>query len=175
MEKSYLTRINTKLIFSINEPVYIIPYLTAQARNGLINISSTSFSISLLSTMICQIANTSTTKMTSVESIWVNSTVTMNYSIIRNATLTGTLTNQPVYNANDNFPASTTTTFKSASATIGLSLSGGSTLLQQISMPNIFNPAIITPILLKPGSNLYFYASGLASVSATVNIVFSEY
>lgn len=175
MNKATLMRTNTKIISSVNEPVYIIPYLNSQSRSGLINISSTSFSISLASTMICQIANTSTTKTTSVEAILVNSTVNMSYSLIRNATLTGTLTTQPVYNVNDNFSASTTTTFKSASATVGLSLSGGNTLLQQISMPSVFNPASITPILLKPGSTLYFYSSGLASLSVTVNVVFTEY
>lgn len=163
------------MISSVNQPVYTIPYVTAQAQNGLINVSSASFSLSLASTLVFQIANTSTTINTSVENILVNSTVSMNYSIIRNGTLTGTLAAQSVYNANDNFPAYTTTTVKSASATTGLSVSGGNTLFQQISLPNVFNPVSITPIIIKPGSTLYFYSTGLVSINVTVNVVFTQY
>lgn len=175
MEQLDFMRMNTKLISSVDQPIYTIPYLIAQARNGLVNVSSASFSITLASTMVCRIANTSTGSMTSVESILVSSSTNMNYSIIRNGSLTGTLTARPVYNANDAFPASLSTTVSAASAVAGLSVSGGDTLLQQLSLPNVFNPVSITPIILEPGSSLYFYSTGLVSISVTINVVFTEY
>lgn len=175
MERFNITRSNTKLISSVDQPIYMIPYLTAQARNGLVNLSSASFSITLASTIVCRITNISTRSMTSVESIFINSSTSLNYSIIRNGSLTGTLIGQPVYNANDAFPASSATTVSSASAVAGLSVSGGNTLLQQIALPNVFNPVSITPILIKPGSSLYFYSAGLVSVSVTINVAFTEY
>jgi hypothetical protein len=63
-----LTRANTKLISSIDEPVYTIPYVTAQARNGLMNVSASNLSLAIAGNVICRIQNNSAKLLTSIES-----------------------------------------------------------------------------------------------------------
>lgn len=174
MDEVDLTRLNSKLITSVNEPVYTIPYLTAQARNGLVNVSSASLNLLIAGNIVCQIRNNSTNKMTSVEGILVNSSASIGYSIIRNGTLSGSLTSQPVYNVNNKFIASTTTTIASA-ASATVSVSGGNTLLTQLSLTNSFNPVSIVPIIINPGSTLYFSSSGALGLNVTINVIFTEY
>lgn len=188
-----LSRSNTKIITSISEPlytsvvssasspVYTVPYLTAQAQNGAVNVSTAAFSLTSLIapyTIVCQITNSNASKNTAIQSILVNSTVNTSYSIIRNGTLNGTVTSQAVYNVNDNYLAATTTAVKSAAATAGLSVSGGNTLLQQLSLPNAYNPVTITPIIIKPASVLYVVVTTpiLSAIqTVTINVVFIEY
>ncbi|MDF2875224.1 MAG: hypothetical protein K0R22_1907 [Sporomusa sp.] len=126
-----------------------------------------------LPNVICRIQNNSTNLMTSVEIILVNSSVSLGYSIIRNAILSGSLTAQTVYNLNENYPATTTTAISSAANT-GISLNGGSTLLTQISLTTAFNP-VIMPIIIQPGSSLYFSSSGALGLNITINVIFCEY
>ncbi|WP_371374206.1 hypothetical protein [Sporomusa aerivorans] len=168
-----MERMNTKLTSSVLEPVYVIPYLTAQARSGIMNVSASNLSLAVAGNIICRIQNNSTNLMTSVESILVNSSASLGYSIIRNATLSGSLTVRPVYNLNEKYPASTSTIISSA-ANATVSVSGGSTLLTQLSLTNVFNP-IIVPIIIQPGSSLYFSSSGALGLNVTVNVIFCEY
>lgn len=168
-----LNRLNTKLATSVEEPLYTIPYITAQTRAGLMNVSAASLSLAIAGNVICQIKNNSTDSMTSVESILVNSSASLGYSIIRNATLSGTLTSLSVYNLNEKYPASTTTAVSSA-ANATISVTGGSTLLTQISLTNVFNP-IIVPIIIEPGSSLFFSSSGALGLNVTINVIFCEY
>jgi hypothetical protein len=167
-------RSNTTILSSANQPVYTIPYLTSQARSGIVGVSSVNLTLAIAGNVICQIQNNGTNKMTSVESIMVNSSASLGYSLIRNGTLTGTLTAQSVYNVNDEFAASTTTLVLAAAAAT-ISVTGGNTLLTQISLTNSFNPLSVTPIILKPGSSLYFSSSGALGLNVTIDVVFTEY
>jgi hypothetical protein len=137
------------------------------------NVSASNLSLAIAGNVICRIQNNSAKLLTSVESILVNSSAGLGYSIIRNATLSGTLTSRTVYNLNENYPASTTTAISSAASTT-ISVSGGSTLMTQISLTNAFNP-IIVPMIIKPGSSLYFSSSGALGLNVTINVIFCEY
>lgn len=174
MDSVNIIRPNNKIVSSVSEPVYTIPYLTALARSGLLRISSANLNLAVAGNVICEMKNNSTTKLTSVENILVNTSATLGYSLIRNATLSGSLTSQTVYNVNDYFAASTETSISSAANAL-VSVSGGNTIINQLSLTNTFNPIAITPIILQPGSALYFSASGALGLTVTINVVFTEY
>jgi len=174
MDEVDLTRLSSKLITSVSEPVYTIAYLTAQARNGLVNVSSATLTLAVPGNIVCQIRNNSANKMTSVEGILVNSSVNIGYSLIRNGALNGTLTPQTVYNVNSKFIPSITTTVASA-AGAAVSVSDGDILLSQLSLTNSFNPISIVPIIINPGSSLYFLSSGALGLNVTINVIFTEY
>jgi hypothetical protein len=112
--------------------------------------------------------------MTSVEGILVNSSVNIGYSLIRNGALNGTLTPQTVYNVNSKFIPSITTTVASA-AGAAVSVSDGDILLSQLSLTSSFNPISIVPIIINPGTSLYFLSSGALGLNVTINVIFTEY
>lgn len=173
-EDAELTRLNPRLITSVNDPVYTIPYLTAQARNGLVHISSMSLTLPDDGNIICEIKNNSSNKMTSVEGILVNSSVNIGYSIIRNGVVNGSLMAQTVYNVNNKHIPSTTTLI-AAAADAMVSISDGDILLRQLSLANHFNPISIVPLIINPRSSLYFWATGGLGVTVTINVIFTEY
>ena len=174
MDSVTIIRPNSKIVSSVSEPIYTIPYLTALARSGLLQISSANLTLAIAGNVICEIKNNSTDKLTSIENILVNSSAGLGYSLIRNAALSGSLTPQTIHNVNDYFAAATETSISSAASAL-VSVSGGNTLISQVSLTNSFNPITITPIILKPGSALYFSASGALGLTVTINVVFTEY
>ena len=173
-EDAELTRLNPRLITSVNDPVYTIPYLTAQARNGLVHISSMSLTLPADGNIICEIKNNSANKMTSVEGILVNSSVNIGYSIIRNGILNGSLMPQTVYNVNNKHIPSTTTLI-AASADATVSVREGDILSRQLSLENRFNPISIVPFIINPGSSLYFLSSGVLGLTVILTVIFTEY
>lgn len=173
-EDDELTRLNPRLITSVNDPVYTIPYLTAQARNGLVHISSMSLTLPDDGNIICEIKNNSSNKMTSVEGLVVSSSVNIGYSIIRNGIVNGSLMPQTVYNVNNKHIPSTTTLVAAAADTM-VSISDGDVLLRQLSLANHFNPISIVPLIINPRSSLYFWATGESGLSVTINVIFTEY
>lgn len=173
-EDAELTRLNPRLITSVNDPVYTIPYLTAQARNGLVHISSMSLTLSDAGNIICEIKNNSSNKMTSVEGILVNSSVNIGYSIIRNGILNGSLIPQTVYNVNNKYIPSTTTLI-AATADATVSVREGDILLRHPSLAKHFNPISIVPLIINPGSSLHFWSPGVVGLTVTINVIFTEY
>lgn len=174
MDSVTIIRPHSKIVSSISEPIYTIPYMAALARSGLLQISSINLSLATAGNVICEIKNNSTAKLTSIENILVNSSASLGYSLIRNAALSGSLIPQAIYNVNDYAAAVTETSISSAASEL-VSVSGGDTFINQIPIANTFSPLIVTPIILKPGSALYLSASGELGLNVTVHVVFTEY
>jgi hypothetical protein len=172
MHENY--RLNNTLITTPETSLYS-SYLSRMVTEGRIFVSNAKLSPIIADKVICHISNpASSGKIVMLERMAVFSTTNLSFTVNRNGTLAGTLDSLSIYNANDYFTANhSAQVYADAGST--LNVTGGSDLLSQISMPNVYNPVEIVPLAIKPGSSLYIFATITVALSFAANFIWWEY